>query len=144
MISTAPILWHDLLRLTQIWVYILKWPLAFVAGWAAIYLRRWRKGRIENAAQGWPSIEGLIISAEATRVSKTSRFIVTLKYSYFLSEYHYGEYIHDFPREADAKEFAIQLRNKRVQIRYNPSNPDKSILEQSVVEQHILLAPRFG
>jgi hypothetical protein len=36
------------------------------------------------------------------------------------------------------------MREQRVQVRYNQSNPAKSVLEQSVVEQHILLAPRFG
>jgi hypothetical protein len=36
------------------------------------------------------------------------------------------------------------MKDKRVHIRYKQSNPDKSVLEQSVVEQHILLAPRFG
>jgi hypothetical protein len=136
--------WQDLLRFSHGWIYLLQWPLYFVAGWAAILYRRWRKNRDENAAQGWPSVEGLIISAEATRIAKTSRFIVTLKYSYFLTEYHYGEYVHDFATEAEAKEFASQLRNKHIQIRYNQSKPDKSVLEQRAIEQYILLAPRFG
>jgi hypothetical protein len=144
MTSALSISWHDLLRNFHGWIYLLKWPLAFVAGWTSIYIRRWRKSRDENAAQGWPSVEGLIISAEATRIAKTSRFIVTLKYSYFLTEYHYGEYIHDFANEADAKEFASQLRNKRIQVRYNQSKPDKSVLEQRTLEQYILLTPRFG
>jgi hypothetical protein len=144
MTSALSISWHDLLRNFHGWIYLLKWPLAFVAGWTSIYIRRWRKSRDENAAQGWPSVEGLIISAEATRIAKTSRFIVTLKYSYFLTQYHYGEYIHDFANEADAKEFASQLRNKRIQVRYNQSKPDKSVLEQRTLEQYILLTPRFG
>ena len=144
MAPTLSISWHDLLRNFHGWIYLLKWPLAFVAGWTSIYIRRWRKNRDENAAQGWPSVEGLIISAEATRIAKTSRFIVTLKYSYFLTEYHYGEYIHDFANEADAKEFASQLRNKRIQVRYNQSKPDKSVLEQRTLEQYILLTPRYG
>ncbi|MGA1980844.1 MAG: DUF3592 domain-containing protein [Acidobacteriaceae bacterium] len=144
MASALSISWHDLLRNFHGWIYLLKWPLAFVAGWTSIYIRRWRKNRDENAAQGWPSVEGLIISAEATRIAKTSRFIVTLKYSYFLTEYHYGEYIHDFANEVDAKEFASQLRNKRIQVRYNQSKPNKSVLEQRTIEQYILLTPRFG
>ena len=36
------------------------------------------------------------------------------------------------------------MKDKSVQIRYKQSNPNKSVLEQSVIEQHILLAPRFG
>ena len=136
--------WHDLMRYGHAWIYLLKYPLSFVAGWAAIYFRRWKKSRDEYAAQGWPSIEGRIISSQATRVDKTTRFIVTLEYSFFLEEYHYGKYIHEFSKESTAKEFALQLKDKRVQIRYNQSDPNKSILEQSVIEQHVLLAPRFG
>jgi hypothetical protein len=36
------------------------------------------------------------------------------------------------------------MKDKPVQIRYKPSNPDKSVLEQRVIEQHILLTPHFG
>jgi len=136
--------WHDLLHYVHLWVYFLKWPIAFVAGWGAIYVRRWRKGRDESNAQGWPSVEGLIISAQATRIANTTRFMVTLEYSYFLETYHYGRYIHDFTKEADAQEFARQLRNKRIQVRYNQSSPDKSVLEQRTLEQYILLTPHFG
>lgn len=132
------------LRHPGMWAATFKWPLSFVAGWVAIYVRKWQKTRDENNAQGWPSVEGRIISSQATRVANTSQFIVTLEYSFFLDEYHYGKYIHDFSKESDAKEFASKLKDKRVQIRYKQSNPDKSVLEQSVIEQHIMLAPRFG
>jgi hypothetical protein len=33
------------------------------------------------------------------------------------------------------------LKDKRVHIRYKQSNPNKTVLEQSVVEQHAILAP---
>jgi hypothetical protein len=36
------------------------------------------------------------------------------------------------------------MKDERVQIRYKHSNPGKSLLEQSVVEQILLLAPRIG
>jgi hypothetical protein len=136
--------WHDLLRFGHMWIYTLKWPLSFLAGWIAIYIRRWRKTRNEAKAQGWPSAEARIISSTATRIEKTSRFIVTLQYSFFLGQYHYGKYVHDFSKQSDAEEFARQMRDKRVQIRYDQSNADKSILEQSVIEQHLMMAPRFG
>ena len=136
--------WHELLHYARVWIYLLKYPLSFIAGWGAIYVRRWRKKRDENNAQGWPSIEGRIISSVAARIEKTNRFMVTLQYSFFLEEYHYGKYIHEFSKQSEAEELARQMKEKRVQIRYNPSNPDKSVLEQSVIEQHVLLAPRFG
>lgn len=144
MPHSLSISWHEILRHTHAWIYLLKWPLSFVAGWTAIYVRRWRKTRNENAAQGWPSVEGRIISSKAARVENTSRYLVTLEYSFFLTEYHYGKYTHEFSKSDEANEFARQLKDKRVQIRYNQANPDKSVLEQSTIEQHVMLAPRFG
>ena len=122
----------------------MKWALYFIFGWAAIYFRRWRKTRIENIAQGWPSVEGVIISGTAAPIPKTTQTHVVLQYTYFVGEYRTGKYTHDFAREEEADDFVRQMKDKRVQIRYKESNPDKSVLEQSVVEQHVLLAPRFG
>jgi len=144
MSSSHSLSWHDLLRYSHLWGYLLKWPLYFVAGWSAIYLRRWRKNRAETIAQGWPSVEGLIVSGKVTPIPKTSHFHVALQYTYFVEEYRTGKYLHDFPNESEADDFVRQMKDKRVQIRYNQSNPDKSVLEQSVIEQHVLLAPRFG
>jgi Protein of unknown function (DUF3592) len=139
-----PFSWHDLLRYGHPWIYLLKWPIYFAAGWGAIYYRRWRKNRDENIAQGWPSVEGLIISGKVTPIPKTKQFHVALQYTYFVGEYRSGKYLHDFPSESEADDFVRQMKDKRVQIRYNQSNPDKSVLEQSVIEQHVMLAPRFG
>jgi len=144
MTSGASNLWHDLTRFGHAWFYPLKWLIAFVTGWTAILYRRWRKNRDESLAQGWPSVDGLIISSKATPIANTSRILVTLEYSYFLQEYHYGRYTHEFSKQEDADKLVRQMKGKRVQIRYNQSNPDKSVLEQSVIEQHVLLAPRFG
>jgi hypothetical protein len=144
MISGHSNLWTDWHRYARLWGDALKWIIYFGAGWGAVYFRRWRKSRDEDIAQGWPSVEGLIISGKVAQIGHTSRFMVTLEYSFFLQEYHYGKYIHEFPKKSDADEFARTMQNKRVQIRYKQSNPDKSVLEQSVIEQHILLTPRFG
>jgi hypothetical protein len=136
--------WHNLWRYTHVWIYLLKWPLAFVAGWSAIYVRRWRKARAENAAQGWPSVDGLIVSGKVTPIPKTKQFHASLQYTYFVGEYRTGKYDHDFPNEDDADNFVRTMKDKRVQIRYKESNPDKSVLEQRAIEQYILLTPRFG
>jgi hypothetical protein len=144
MISVHSIQGHDLLRYTHVWIYFLKWPPYFVAGWSAIYFRRWRKNRAESIAQGWPSVEGLIVSGKVTPIPKTSRFHASLQYTYFVEEYRTGKYDHDFSSEDDADNFVRQMKDKRVQIRYKQSDPNKSVLEQSVIEQHILLTPRFG
>jgi hypothetical protein len=136
--------WHDFGRYGHAWIYLLKYPLYFVAGWAAIYFRRWRKNRDENNAQGWPSVEGVIVSGKVTPIPKTSQFHATLQYTYFVGEYRTGKYDHDFPRETDADDFVRQMKDKRIQIRYKESNPDKSVLEQRAIQQYILLSPNFG
>lgn len=136
--------WHPLLRYAHTGIYFLKYPLYFIAGWTAIYFRRWRKNRTEAIAQGWPSVEGVIINGKVTPIPKTKQFHAVLQYTYFVDEYRTGKYEHDFGNESEADDFVRQMKDKRVQIRYNQSNPDKSVLEQRVVEQHVLLAPRFG
>jgi hypothetical protein len=144
MSADHSIWWHEIWRFSHAWIYLLKWPLAFVAGWASIYIGRWRKARNENAAQGWPSVEGRIQSGKVAPIPKTSRFLATLTYTYFIEEYRSGKYVHEFNNEEDADNFVRQIKDKSVHIRYKQSNPDKSVLEQSVIEQHIMLTPRFG
>jgi hypothetical protein len=136
--------WAYWSRHTSLWVLPLKYVFGFVAAWGAIYLRRWQKRRSEERAQGWPSIEGRISGGKVVAIPKTSRFLATLTYIFFLEEYHTGKYTHEFSKEDDANDFVRNMRDQRVHIRYKQSNPGKSVLEQSVVEQHILLAPRFG
>jgi hypothetical protein len=144
MIKGMSLSWHDLWRYTHVWIYLLKWPLAFVAGWAGIHLRRWRQQRAENAAQGWPSVEGRISSGDFHEVPKTKRWLATLTYTYFVGEYRTGKYVHEFMSADEAGDFVRAMKDKNVQIRYKESNPDKSVLEQRTVEQYIVLAPRFG
>ena len=144
MSSAHLISWHDVWRSTHVWIYLLKWPLAFVAGWASIYIARWRKNRNENAAQGWHSVEGRIQSGKVVPIPKTSRSLATLNYIYFVEEYRTGKYVHEFANEDDADNFVRTMKDMRVQIRYNQSNPNKSVLEQRAIEQHIQLTPRFG
>jgi hypothetical protein len=129
---------------SHLWAYGIRYGLYFVFAWSAVYFRRWQKRRREMIAQGWPSVEGVIVSSQVTPIPKTTRFHATLQYTYFVDEYRTGKYIHEFQKESDADDFVRQLKDKRLQIRYKQSNPDKSVLEQSVVEQHVLLAPRFG
>ena len=131
-------------RYSHLWGYAIRYALYFAVAWGAVYWQRWRKRRRETIAQSWPSVEGIIISGKVTPIPKTTRFHATLQYTFFVEEYRTGKYVHEFTREIDADDFVRQMKDKRVQIRYKDSNPDKSVLEQSVIEQHILLAPRFG
>ncbi len=125
-------------------VLVLRYALYFFFAFVAVYWRRWQKRRRENIAQGWPSVEGVILSGSVAPLPKTSCFLATLQYTYLVEEYRTGKYVHEFARESEADDFLRQLKDKRVPIRYNPTNPDKSVLEQSVVEQHAQLSPRFG
>ena len=137
--------WQHLLHYFRHWNEAFQWPLFLLLGWVAIYVRRWRRRRNEEAAQGWPSVDGRIIGGKVKGVAHTSLFMATLEYSYRLEDkYRYGKYVHEFPKKAQAEAFVQQMKDKPVQIRYKPSNPDKSVLEQRVIEQHILLTPHFG
>lgn len=140
----AAITWHDVARFWHAWIYLLKYPLAFIAGWAGIHLQRWRKQRAENAAQGWPSVTGRISSGDFKEIPKTKRWLATLHYTYFVGEYRTGKYVHEFTSADQAGDFVRAMKDKQVPIRYNESDPNKSVLEERSVEQHILLAPRFG
>jgi hypothetical protein len=113
----------------------------FVAAWGALFIRRWLKRHRERVAQSWPIVEGVILNGAVTHIRRTSHFHATLNYTYFVGEYRTGKYIHEFATEADADAFVRLLKDKRVRIRYKQSNPNKTVLEQSVVEQHAMLAP---
>jgi len=114
----------------------------FVAAWGALFIRRWLKRHRERVAQSWPLVDGVILGGKVERIRKTSYFRAILQYTYFVREYRTGEYFHEFSSEADADAFVRLMKDKRVHIRYKRSNPGKTVLEQSVVEQHVLLAPR--
>ena len=115
----------------------------FAAAWGALYIRRGLKRHRERVAQRWPLVDGVVLGGTVTRIRRTSHFHATLMYSYFVREYRTGRYVHEFAREPDADAFVRLMKDKRVHIRYKPSNPARSVLEQSVVERHVLLAPRF-
>ena len=70
--------------------------------------------------------------------------MATLDYSYFLEASTATASTPTIPEEGPGRSLRPQMKDKPVQIRYKPSNPDKSVLEQRTIEQHILLTPRFG
>jgi len=129
---------------SRIFTLGIRYALYFAFAWGAVNWRRWQKRRQESAAKDWPSVEGVILSGQVEPIPKTSCFVATLQYSYFAGEYHTGTYVHEFARESGADDFVRQITNQRLAIRYNPNKPDKSVLEQSVVEQQAQLSPRFS
>jgi hypothetical protein len=121
---------------------IFRYGSYFAAAWGALFIRRWIKRHRERVAQSWPIVDGVILGGTVTRIRRTSHFHATLDYTYFVGEYRTGKYIHEFATEANADEFVRLMKDKRVHIRYKRSNPNKTVLEQNVVEQHAMLAPR--
>lgn len=123
-------------HLPRLWSLTLRYSLYFGFAWGAVGWRRWQKRRKESIAQGWPSVEAVILTGSVSPVPKTSCFLATLRYTYYVDEYRTGTYLHEFARESDADEFIRQLANKRLPIRYNPAKPEYSVLETATVEQH--------
>jgi len=136
--------WHYILPAIRPFGHLLWGPVAFVAGWTGLHYQRWRKQRAENAAQGWPSVNGRITAGNFKEIPKTKRWLATLEYTFFVSEYYSGTYIQEFLSAEEAGDFVRAMLNKEVPIRYKESNPRRSVLEQRVIEQYSALAPRFG
>jgi hypothetical protein len=60
-----------------------------------------------------------------------------------LGEYRSGKHLHHFRREEDADEFVRQIKDKRVQVHYNASDPDKSVILDRDLEMIALMAPQI-
>jgi len=131
-------------RIPSLWILALRYGIYFAFAWGAVCWRRWQKRRQENTARSWPSVEARILSGWVAPVPKTSCFLATLEYAYFVGEYRTGQYIHEFPRESDADDFVRALANRRMPVRYDQANPGHSVLEQRVVEHHFQLTPRIA
>ncbi len=107
--------------------------LAAATGAAILGWTRWNRRRAENSAKTWPSTYASIHTGTATPIPNTTRWAATLTYSYFIDEYRSGTYVSDFPNEDSAWDFVRQLKDQRIPLRYNPSHPDKSVIEESVL-----------
>jgi hypothetical protein len=100
-------------------------------------VRRFRHKQKLAAADGWPSVEGVIVDGKVVPIPKTRLFRATISYSYFVEEYRAGEYVREFSSVEEADHFARNLRDRRLQIRYKPTNPDLSVIDQSMLEQMV-------
>ena len=78
----------------------------------------------------WADLYGKV-----TQLPNTTKFLATLTYSYFVGEFRSGTYDREFSREVDADEFAREVKDRVIQIRYEHGNPDVSCPEASQVEQ---------
>jgi hypothetical protein len=114
-------------------------PGAIAAFGVKKFYQKWRQNK---AMAGWPATEATIQSGEVHKQG-FRRFWVELTYTYFVGEYRSGRHVHRFHREEDADEFVRQVKDKRVQVHYNASAPDKSVILDRDLEVIALLAPQF-
>jgi Protein of unknown function (DUF3592) len=101
--------------------------------------QRWWQNR---AMAGWPATEATI---QWGKVHQDGRKLwAEFTYSYFVGEYRSGTYLRRFRKEEDAEAFIRQAKDKRVQIRYDSSNPDRSVVLDRDLELVCLLMPQAG
>jgi hypothetical protein len=100
--------------------------------------QRWRQNK---AMAGWPATDATIQSGQVHK--EGMRYWVELTYTYYVTEYRSGKHVHRFRREEDADEFVRQIKDKRVQVHYNASKPDNSVILDRDLEVVALLAPQY-
>jgi hypothetical protein len=52
--------------------------------------------------------------------------------------------VHRFHKQDEADEFLRQIKDKRIQVRYNPTKPDESAILDRDLEMVALLSPLRG
>jgi len=76
---------------------------------------------------GWPTTEATILWGKVEREGPR-RIWAEITYSYFVGEYRSGTYLRTFRREEDADEFVRHIKDRRIQVRYKESTPEKSTI----------------
>ena len=110
---------------------------------AAFSVRKlWQKWRQNQAVSGWPATDARI---QSCRVHKDGHRGVwaELTYSYYVGEYRSGTYVRRFRREDAADDFARQVKDRSVQVHYNATDPNRSVILDRDVEMIALLAPQY-
>lgn len=106
--------------------------------------KRYQKRRQRRAIESWPSAEACILGGYGHVHREGSRsHWVELTYTYFVDEYRSGKYVRKFRKEEEAEEFIRKIKDKRLQLRYNPAKPDESVLLEHDVEMQALVAPQL-
>jgi hypothetical protein len=102
--------------------------------------RLYQKWRQNRAMAGWPATDATIQSGEVHKKGWRSLW-AEITYTYYVGEYRSGKYLRHFRSEEDADQFVRQVNDKRVQVHYNASDPDKSVILERDLEMIALLAP---
>lgn len=115
-------------------------PGTFVAfGLRRLYQRR----RQDRAFAAWPATEARLLYGKV-HSEGPRQYWVELTYSYYVDEYRSGKHVHRFRKEEDADEFVRKVKDKRLQVRYNPAKPDESVILDRDLEMVALLTPLPG
>ena len=111
---------------------------------AAFGVRKlYQKWRQNKAMAGWPVTDATILSGQVHQ-DGPRRFWVEITYYYFVQEYRSGTYVRRFRKEEDADNFIRQVKDRRLQVRYNDSEPDQSVILDRDLEMIALLNPQLG
>jgi Protein of unknown function (DUF3592) len=113
-------------------------PGAIAAFGVRKFYQKWRQNK---AMAGWPSTDATIQGGQVHK--EGMRYWVELTYTYYVSEYRSGKHVHRFRREEDADDFVRQIKDKRVQVHYNASKPDNSVILDRDIEVVALLTPQY-
>lgn len=132
------------------WAYLIALSIKLLAKFglipgvfAAFGIQKIRqKYRQRRAVEGWPSTEANIQWCKIHQEG-IANYWVEVTYSYFVGEYRSGTYIRRFTREAQADDFARQLRDKRRQVHYKPNDPADSVFLQRDLEMVAALIPEI-
>lgn len=100
--------------------------------------QKWRQNR---AFVSWPSTEARIQYAKV-HSEGPRQYWAELTYTYYVEEYRSGTHVHRFRKEEEADEFIRQIKDKRLQARYNPAKPDESVILDRDLEMVTLLFPQ--
>jgi hypothetical protein len=110
---------------------------------AAFGVRKfYQKWRQNQATAGWPATDATILNGQVHKEG-LRRIWAELTYSYYVGEYRAGKYVRRFRKEGDADEFIRQVRDKRVQVHYDRSDPEQSVILDRDLELVALLTPQF-
>jgi hypothetical protein len=116
----------------RLWANVVRLAVLAV-GFGTIAWRRWQKSRLEALAQAWPSVDGRLHDGHVEPAG--DRCVASFAYDYYIGEYRSGTYTREFSSQKNAEEFVSQLKGKRIPIRYNPTNPDESVIEDADAKQ---------
>lgn len=110
---------------------------------AAINARKlYQKWRQRKAIAGWLTTEATIQSGKVHSEGRRN-YWAEMTYIYYIGEYRVGRHVKHFRKEEEAADFVRQLRDKRIQVRYDERKPDDSVLLERDLEMIVLLEPEL-